>query len=178
MNRNVKLLPFKIHHLKILILFLILLVPAGCGVYSFTGINLDPNIKSIAISNFYNNAGNGPANISQTLTEELRDYYQSNSPLSITSPDGDLVVSGTIMGYDVTPVAPSGDAQASLNRLTIRVQVKFVNNLDETKNFESQFSHYADFPQEQTLSQVEAGLIDVIFERIVYDVFNKTVADW
>ncbi len=175
MNRIVKLLPFKIHHLKFIIL---LFVPAGCGVYSFTGISLDPNIKSIAINNFYNNAGNGPANLSQTFTEELRDYYQGNSPLSITSPDGDLVVSGTIIGYDVTPVAPSGDALASLNRLTIRVQVKFVNNADDTKNFESQFSHYADFPQEQTLSQVEAGLIDVIFERLVYDIFNKTVADW
>jgi hypothetical protein len=157
---------------------LVLLLPTGCGVYSFTGINLDPNIKSIAISNFYNNAGNGPANLSQTFTEELRDYYQGNSPLSVTSPDGDLVVSGTIIGYDVTPVAPSGDAQASLNRLTIRVQVKFVNNADESKNFDSQFSHYADFQQEQTLSQVEAQLVDVIFERLVYDIFNKTVADW
>jgi hypothetical protein len=58
------------------------------------------------------------------------------------------------------------------------VQVKFVNNADDSKNFESQFSHYADFPQEQTLSQVEAQLIDVIFERLVYDIFNKTVADW
>jgi hypothetical protein len=178
MNLNINLFPFKIHHLKSIILLLILFMPAGCGVYSFTGINLDPNIKSIAINNFYNNAGNGPANLSQTFTEELRDYYQGNSPLSITSPDGDLVVSGTIIGYDVTPVAPSGDALASLNRLTIRVQVKFVNNADDTKNFESQFSHYADFPQEQTLSQVEAGLIDVIFERLVYDIFNKTVADW
>jgi hypothetical protein len=173
-----RLFSFQIHHLKFIIISLVLLLPTGCGVYSFTGINLDPNVKSIAIANFYNNAGNGPANLSQTFTEELRDYYQGNSPLSITSPDGDLLVSGTIVGYDVTPVAPSGDALASLNRLTIRVQVKFVNNADDSKNFESQFSHYADFPQEQTLSQVEGQLIDVIFERLVYDIFNKTVADW
>ncbi len=177
MNRYSRF-PLHPRHLQWALIVLVSLLPTGCGVYSFTGISLSPEIKSIAIANFYNNAGNGPANLSQTLTEELRDYYQNNSPLSITSPDGDLLVSGTIMGYDVTPVAPSGDAQASLNRLSIRVQVKFVNNFDETKNFESQFSHYADFPQEQTLSQVEAGLIEVIFERIVYDVFNKTVADW
>jgi len=177
MNRYSRF-PFNLRHLQWVLLVLAALLPTGCKIYSFTGISLDPGIKSIAITNFYNNAGNGPANLSQTLTEELRDYYQNNSPLSITSPDGDLLVSGTIMGYDVTPVAPSGDAQASLNRLNIRVQVKFVNNFDETKNFESQFSHYADFPQEQTLSQVEAGLIEVIFERIVYDIFNKTVADW
>jgi hypothetical protein len=164
--------------LNLIIFSLILLMPTGCGIYSFTGINLDPSIKSIAITNFYNNAGNGPANLSQTLTEELRDYYQSNSPLRITQPEGDLVISGTIMGYDVTPVAPSAESQASLNRLTIRVQVKFVNNFDETKNFESQFSAYEDFAQNQTLSQVEGQLIDVIFERVVYDIFNKTVADW
>jgi hypothetical protein len=58
------------------------------------------------------------------------------------------------------------------------VQVKFVNNFDETKNFESQFAAYEDFAQNRTLSQVETELITVIFDRIIYDVFNKTVADW
>ncbi len=140
MNPDQKRRSWGIKSLNLIIFSLVLLMPTGCGIYSFTGINLDPSIKSIAINNFYNNAGNGPANLSQTLTEELRDYYQSNSPLRITQPEGDLVISGTIMGYDVTPMAPSAESQASLNRLTIRVQVKFVNNFDETKNFESQFS--------------------------------------
>jgi hypothetical protein len=172
------LLSLKPALLKILVFSLILFFPTGCGIYSFTGISLDPSIKTIAIANFYNNAGNGPANLSQTLSERLRDYYQGNSPLKISNPDGDLLISGTIMGYDVTPVAPSADQSASLNRLTIRVQVKFVNNFDETKNFESQFAAYEDFAQNRTLSQVESELITVIFDRIIYDVFNKTVADW
>jgi hypothetical protein len=177
MNSKKSLFFFRNAHFTLLV-FALLLMPSGCGIYSFTGINLDPNIKTIAIANFYNNAGNGPANLSQSLSERLRDYYQGNSPLKITSPDGDLLLSGTIVGYDVTPVAPSADQSASLNRLSIRVQVKFVNNFDETKNFESQFAAYEDFAQNRTLSQVETELITVIFDRIIYDVFNKTVADW
>ncbi len=157
---------------------LLLLVPTSCGIYSFTGINLDPNIKTVAIANFYNNSGGGPANLSQTFTERLKDYYQGNSPLKIVNQDGHLLLEGSIVGYDLMPVAPTAEQQASLNRLTIRVQVKFTNTFDETKNFDSQFSFYRDFDQNQSLSSVEPQLIDAIFEQIIYDIFNKSVADW
>ncbi len=170
---------FNIQHLTFNIFVLLLLfLPTSCGVYSFTGINLDPRIKTVAITNFYNNSGGGPANLSQTFTERMKDYYQNNSPLKIANQDGDLLLEGSIVGYDLIPVAPTADQQASLNRLTIRVQVKFTNTVDETKNFDSQFSFYSDFPQTETLSSAEGRLIDIIFEQIIYDVFNKSVADW
>jgi hypothetical protein len=155
-----------------------LLLPTSCGVYSFTGVNIDKRIKTIAVANFFNNSGNGPANITQTLTEKVKDYYQSNSPLKITQGEGDLMLEGSIVGYDLTPIAPTADQQAALNRLTIRVQVKYVNTFDDSQNFDTAFSAYQDFPQAQTLSQVENELINTIFDRIVYDVFNKSVANW
>lgn len=158
----------------------------GCGIYSFTGTTLSPDIKNISVANFYNNSGGGPANLSQTLTESLKEYYQRNSTLKIAPPDGnaDLQLEGSIVGYEVTPVAPTAPATgqqtplASLNRLTVRVQVKFVNTKDETQNFDTSFSAYEDFPQERTLTQVENEKIPIIFERIVFDVFNKSVANW
>jgi hypothetical protein len=158
----------------------------SCGVYSFTGTTISSDIQNISVANFFNNSGGGPANLSQTLTESLKEYYQRNSTLKIASPDGnaDLQLEGTIVGYEVTPIAPTSptnDQQtplASLNRLTVRVQVKFVNTKDETQSFDSVFSAYEDFPQERTLTQVENEKIPIIFERIVFDVFNKSVANW
>ena len=164
----------------------VLLATHGCKVvnYSFTGTTIDPAVyKTISVNTFYNNAGNGPANLAQTFSERMRDYYQNNSALRIVgNGTGDLHFEGAIVGYDLSPVAPTGDqgtqVQASLSRLTIRVQVKFVNTQDEEQSFDTQFSAYEDFPQSQTLTQVESGLIPVITERIILDVFNRSVANW
>jgi hypothetical protein len=158
----------------------------SCGIYSFTGTTLSPDIKNISVANFINNAGGGPANISQQLTEKVKEYYQQNSTLKIADPDAnaDLQLEGTIVGYDVTPIAPTAPTAgqqtqlASLNRLTIRVQVRFTNTKNEQENFDAPFSFYADFPQERTLTQVENELVNTIFDQIVFDIFNKSVANW
>ncbi len=178
--------PIDIFPLKKLgILILLLAITQGCGSvnYSFTGTTIDPTIyKTIFINNFYNNSGSGPANLSQKFTERMKDYFQNNSSLKLTNSNGDLQFEGSITGYTVSPVAPTGDqgtqVQASLNRLTISVQVKYINTKDETQNFESSFSAYEDFPQNRTLTQVENDLIPTISDRIVLDVFNRSLANW
>lgn len=165
----------------------VLLISVGlssCGVYSFSGVSIKPDIKTITIANFYNNAAGGPPNLTQTLTEKTKEYYQQNSTLKIANTDGDLQLEGTIVGYDLTPEAPTASSsadqpdQAALNRLTIRVKVKFVNTKDDTQNFEQEFSFFKNFPQDQSLSDVESTLIPQILDQIILDVFNKSVANW
>lgn len=181
LSRNLKK-----HFFYSIVILLIVSPLMGCGVYSFTGTTLSPDIKNISVANFINNAGGGPANLSQLLTEKVKEYYQQNSTLKITDPDAsaDLQLEGTIVGYDVTPIAPTAPTAgqqtqlASLNRLTIRVQVRFTNTKNEEENFDTPFSFYADFPQERTLTQVENELINTIFDQIVFDIFNKSVANW
>jgi hypothetical protein len=144
--------------------------------YSLTGVNTEA--KTIYVANFQNRAGNGPPSLGQDFTERLKEYYQRNSPLAIADKEGELEISGHVKTYQVLPIAPSGDSRAAQNRLTIAVELDFVNRKDEKKNFTQSFSFYSDFPQEQTLDQVESTKIDEIFEQIILDIFNKTVADW
>ncbi|WP_378410092.1 LptE family protein [Rhodocytophaga aerolata] len=143
-------------------------------------MSLSPDVQTISVSNFINNSGGGPANITQNFTERVKEYFQQNSTLKIYQPDGtaDLLLEGAITGYDVTPIAPTEGQFAALNRLTVRVQVKFTNTKDETQNFDSPFSFYADFDQSRTLTSVENELLTVIFDQIVLDIFNKSVANW
>ena len=91
---------------------------------------------------------------------------------------GDLLLEGSIVGYDVTPAATSANDQASLNRLNVTVQVRFTNSKDETKNFDQSFTYYADFPQDQTLDQNESRLLPTIQENLIQQIFNKSAADW
>ncbi len=165
----------------LIILFVLGVTLNSCRVsYSFTGVSLDPRIKTISVENFYNEAYDGPANMSILFTETLRDYFQKNTPLSLVG-EGDLQFSGSVTKYDVSPVAPrAGDEiqTAQLQRLTIEVKVSFVNNFDDEKSFEKAFSQFEDFDANVNLQSVEAELIDTIFDRIVFDIFNKSVADW
>lgn len=149
---------------------------SSCGVYSFSGTST--SASSIFVGNFLNRASNGPANLGINFTEKLKDYYQRNTKLDIVAKDGELNVTGNIIRYEMTPIAPTSEATAAQNRLTIAVEVDFVDAKDEKKNFKQTFSFYSDFPQNQALAQVENTKIDEIFEQIILDVFNKTVADW
>lgn len=151
----------------------------GCGPYSFTGTKLSPDLKTITINNFVMNTAGGPANLSLTLTEKLKEYYQRNTNLKLKpGGDADLILEGAIVGYELTPVAPTAADQAALNRLTITVQARYVNNKDETQSFDQAFSFFKDFPQSQTLNQVETSLVPPILDQIVLDMFNRSAGDW
>lgn len=150
----------------------------SCGVYSFTGTTLSPDLKSITVGNFTLATAGGPANLALNLNERLKEYYQRYTNLKVIPNNGDLSLEGTITNYDLLAVAPTASDQAGLNRLQVTVLVRFVNNKDETKNFEQSFSFYQDFPQNQTLTQNESRLVPKILDQLVLDIFNKTAADW
>lgn len=165
---------------------LLLLVPitmVSCGVYSFTGTTI--TAETISIQTFYNDASNGPANLAVVFTDELRDYYQQNTSLSQVTEEGELQIEGTVTSYRLTPVAPSAAAsdadndQANLTRLTITIKVDYINLDDEEQNFaKKSFSFYADFNNDLGLTAVEDQLIEEIYNQIILDIFNATVANW
>jgi Lipopolysaccharide-assembly len=157
---------------------IIAIIILGCGSYSFKGSTLSSDLKTIAINNFTLATAGGPANLSITLTEKLKEYYQRNTQLKLKASNTDLILEGSVVGYDLTPQAPTSQDKAGLNRLTITIQVHFTNNKDDEKSFEQNFSFYADFNQTQTLNQVEAKLIPIILDQIILDIFNKSAGDW
>ena len=149
----------------------------SCGIYSFKQGSIPPEIQTISISNIYNEAGGGPPNLGNIFTEKLKTYYQQNSRLTLINSNGDWQLEGKIIAYDPTGVAPQGDNSA-LNRLTISVNIKFINTADEKANFEQMFSFFKDYGKGVTLTQVDGELIEEISNQIVLDIFNKTTSNW
>jgi len=177
----------RLSKISVLLLCVISLTCMQCGSvqYSFTGASLGPEIKTIAIDNFYNDSGSGPPNISQQFTEEIKDYYARNTSLAVVNGNGDLQLEGSIVSYQFTPVAPQASGtdqrsdQAGLMRLTITVRASYVNTYDDTFDFNNKtYSFYEDFPADQDPSTQEERLINTIFEQIIFDIFNATVANW
>jgi hypothetical protein len=149
----------------------------SCGIYSFSGSAT--TAKTIFVSNFINKAGAGPPSLNINFTEKLKEYYQRNSPLKVVDKknEGELSVMGNIISYTMSPIAATAE-QAAQNRLTITIEVDFIDTRDQKKNFKQNFSFYSDFPPTVSLSQVEGGRVEEILDQIVLDIFNKTAVDW
>jgi hypothetical protein len=157
----------------------VLLTSSGCRVsYSFTGASISPDIKTISIQYFQNSASTVVPTLSRTFTEALKDYFTSQTNLSLVDRNGDLNLEGAITGFSVQPVAIQGNETAAQNRLTISVNVKFTNKKNEKQDFETTFSRYQDYPSAQNLILVQENLIKLINDQLVQDVFNKAVVNW
>jgi len=158
---------------------LTLLLLSGCSVkYSFTGASIPPEVKTINIQYFPNNASLVEPALSEKLTNSLRDKFSSETNLVLVTEGGDLILEGSITNYRTQPVAIQGDDQAALNRLTITLDVVYTNTVDDEMSFDSKFSRYADYSSEQNLADVQEVLIEEINEMLVTDIFNKAVINW
>jgi hypothetical protein len=152
---------------------------SSCKIkYSLSGATIPPEAKTISVAFFKNNTTLGSPTISQKFTEKLRDVVSSQTSLALMKQNGDLQFEGTIMDYNVAPVAIQSTDQAALNRLTVAVNVKYTNKFDVTKNFEQTFSRFADFPASSALSSVENDLLTEINRQLTEDIFNKAFNNW
>lgn len=163
---------------NLIFLFLIIAIISGCHVYSFTGASISPDIKTASIQFFPNKAPIVQPSLSQAFTEKLKDKFVSETSLALVKDNGDLNFEGAIIDYNTQPTAITGNDNASLNRLTITVSVKFTNTKDSKQDFETNFSRYADYDSRKSLSTVEQDLITQINSQLVDDIFNKAVVNW
>ncbi len=100
------------------------------------------------------------------------------TPLALIKQNGDLQFEGSIADYNVGPVAIQNTDQASTNRLTISVQVKYSNKFEASKGFDMIFTKFADFPSTDNISAREAELVTEIYRQLTEDIFNKAFNNW
>ncbi len=150
----------------------------ACGVYSFSGASISPDVKTFSVQYFPNRASLVQPSLSQAITEKIKERFIAQTSLRQVDKEGDLQFEGYISDYKASPVAIQGTQTAALNRLTISVLVKFTNTKDSKQNFESTFTRYADYDSRQSLAEVELNLIDEINRQLVDDIFNKSVSNW
>ena len=161
-----------------LIVILLSLGLASCGVYSFTGASISDEVESVTIDNFITEEPSAPPALNILMTEALRNKFVSETNLDFKEIDGDLFFSGIITNYQLKPIAIKSDETAAQNRLTITIKVIFSNRYDEEYNFTNSFSRFADYSSSLELSSVEDELIEQIVEELIEDVYNKSIVNW
>ncbi len=160
-------------------LILILLSLAGCKIYSFTGASVSPDVNTLSVATFPSyQATLAPPSLSQSFTESLKDIFLRQTNLALIKNNGDLIIEGEITSYRQTDEAVTRNDVSSLSRLTITVKVSYTDTKNEDNSYQQSFSNFAQFDGTQNLSEVEAGLIEEINEKLAQDIFNRSLGNW
>ena len=164
--------------LRLILLLLVLPLVSACGIYSFTGTSIQPDVQTITINYFEYKALKVNPSLSNDLTEALKERFRKMTRLEQVDMDGDLEITGTVIGYDVRATAITADEVAAQNRLTVSVKIDFQNRLYPEDDCSKNFSAYADYYSTNALDAVEATLCEEIIDKLIEDIFNATVANW
>jgi len=165
-------------YVKYILLVIVAVGINGCSVYNFTGTGkIDAN--TFQVNYFQNNAPLVQPGIERIFTQRLQNLIQNQTNLNLVNSGGDLVYEGEIVDFRNMPTTATADIRAAQTKLTIVVNVRFINKKKESDNFEKRFSFFFDYPaNEQLVGARLSEALDAIFERITQDVFNESLAKW
>ena len=175
--------------MRYLILSSLLLILTACWPTSVSFKDkgsMDERWKKFSVLTMENEAPNATLSYPALLTEDLKDGIQNNTRLKLESnkDSSQIVIEGTVVGYNVTPAASQQGAVTAKSRLTVSVKFFILINVppkegDLTENdMNMTVSRFADFPADQDLSSVESNLLEEINKQIVQDVINKLMSNW
>lgn len=164
-----------------LILVMGVLVTLCPSCYTLKSAAIPPDLKTINISFFENNAPLVVPTLSQSFTESLKDRVRSTTRLSIVTGEGDASMSGAIVEYRYAPISipatnPNVAPIANVSALSITVHVKFVYDADKKLSFEQNFTKSINYTGD--LSSKEQGLIQDINRQLIDEIFNTAFNNW
>jgi outer membrane lipopolysaccharide assembly protein LptE/RlpB len=166
--------------MKNIIFILSILLLSGCG-YKFNGASIPAEMKTISVAYIVNNAQLVYPQLSQELTEGLKERIRTQSRLNIVPTGGDASFEGKITGYDIKPISIQDNAKptAGANRLTITMTVKYTSTKDKAQSFDQSFSAFTDFSLAgKTLQSQEKELVKKVTVQLTENIFNRAFAQW
>ncbi|AMQ00736.1 hypothetical protein AY601_3880 [Pedobacter cryoconitis] len=164
----------------LLLLFPLATLVNSCSV-KLNGASIPAEMKTVTVSYFENNAPLVIPTLSADFTEALKLRIRNQTRLIVSQSNADAIFEGRITGYDIRPIALQNNNAPSAggNRLTIKVSVKYTNNLNPKQSFEESFERFKDFDMRgQSLESVQLQLNKDINAQLTEDIFNRAFAQW
>lgn len=161
-----------------LIIILAFVMP---GCYTLKSNVIPPEMKTVNVAFFENNAPLVVSNLSLTFTEALKTRIRTTTRLSVVNGEGDANMSGAITDYRSAPVsiqAPNNNAPpiAGAQALTLTIRVKFDYPAGKEISFDQTFSKSINYSG--NLASQEQALLQTLTNQIIDDIFNKAFNNW
>ena len=158
---------------------MVVLVLSACTIsITMSGASIPENLSTFSVQYINNRAPLINPDLSQKITDGLKDRIQKESRLILVNEGGDIEFSGNITSYSTQPMALKADAVSAETRLSTTVKIRCRNFKDPKKDWEQTFTAYQDYDSENNLSDVEEELVTLIVDELTENIFNKAFSDW
>lgn len=135
-------------------------------------------VKTVSITDFQNRAEYVYAPLATEFNQRMKDMFIQQTRLNLVNSGGDLEIDGEITGYNQYNESVDASGYSSKVKVTLTVNVRYVNNTNHEEDFEQQFSAFQTYDSTQLLTDVQDQLITLMVRDITEQIFNATVANW
>lgn len=169
------------HFIRMLPLLLLLLTSAGCG-YHLAGQGLAPaeGPKSLQVQIFANKSYK--SNIEGVLADSIADRLARRRDLWLVNGDGaELMLSGTVLAYTLTPVSYSKNDLIADYRATVRIEAVLTRSSDGAIVWKRQMALSQTFPMNTTIplqQNSEEAAIREICRKLAEQVYVGMLEDF
>lgn len=151
--------------------FAFILLFGRCGIYSFSGSALPPNIRTVFIPLFENKTPE--FGIDQQITDLLISAITRDNTLKIAgSRDADARLAGSILQVEDRAGQYDQNEQASDYRITITVRVAFEVVKKRSSLWEETLTQWGTYSSDRN-----DGIRQAV-EKLSADILNRTVSGW
>jgi hypothetical protein len=166
--------------LAVILLISVAAGAAGCLRYSFTGVAIPANVRTIYIPFFPDQSGSGLGDLSDQLNDAMINRFINQSRLQLTdSPDNaDVVIEGSITSYSNRPFSVAGDQRANLNRVSISVRATYRYTEKEQPEWQKSFSGNFEYDPVEDPVDGEGTAAFEALSRIADNMFNDAMGSW
>jgi hypothetical protein len=161
-------------------LLVLTITAPGCAYYSFSGATIPSQLNTVAIPLAIDNTISPINSLDQDLTDLLTDRFvgQTRLRLQTSEQQADAVLNTRIQSYQNEPVSVSGDERASRNRVTIRVAVTYMDQVEDQEMLDQTFSSFGEYDPAQSGLGGERTAAQEALENIAEDVFTAATSNW
>jgi hypothetical protein len=163
-----------------LLLFLLFCFTMRCGYYSFSGSTLPAHIRTVAIPMFENKTSE--FGVREDMTDALIIKFTQDNTLKVADRrSADSIVLGSIINVREQAGAYTANEEVNEIRVYVSVQAKFEDIQKRKVIWEESITQWGTYnpnaPVGDEGSTRQDGISEAV-EKIVDDIFNKTVSGW
>jgi curli biogenesis system outer membrane secretion channel CsgG len=156
-----------------------LLVLLSCGYYSFSGSSLPSNIRTIAIPMFENKTTE--FGVPEDITDALINAFtQDNSLKVVDRRTADSIIEGAIVNIREQAGAYNQQEQVQEIRIYVRIKAKFEDLKKNNVIWEEEITQWGTYSPDSSSGEntTRQDAIEEAIEKIVTEIFNKTISGW
>lgn len=150
----------------------------GCTV-SLKGVTIPADVNTFFVDNFILSTVEAPADLNQRFGEALRNKIRNESRLKLDENDADIILSGNIKRFTITPEAITAGTVAALNKLEISIDVTLEYKEGKGTGWKNKtYTFFRTFDSNQDFQNLQDGLIREIFDLFTEQIFNDAFSQW